>query len=144
MSFLNLNDYLVDLNDMSKFIVNNHINENINLKRIIVFFVINKIKFYYKENNKIKIKSLEFLLLELENLKKKNLQKFLNKILEVIDKNYNYLSYLKTEMDYIHKFLSDIIDIEKLLKNDFNLIKDILKNNYQQDNIIEYNNNLIV
>ena len=47
-------------------------------------------------------------------------------------------------MDYIHKFLSDIIDIEKLLKNDFNLIKDILKNNYQQDNIIEYNNNLIV
>jgi len=138
MNLYNLNDYLNDLDQLTIHNITENIKENLDLKNLIFFLINYEIKFYYKELNEIIIKSKDHIILELINLKKSLLNKFLIKLLKIINNN-NKINTIKTEMTFVYKIIQDIENIIDLLDKIYNKLINIHKKKYSNKKIIEYN-----
>ena len=138
MNLYNLNDYLNDLDQLTIHNITENIKENLDLKNLIFFLINYEIKFYYKELNEIIIKSKDHIILELINLKKSLLNKFLIKLLKIINNN-NKINTIKTEMTFVYKIIQDIENIIDLLDKIYNKLINIHIKKYSNKKIIEYN-----
>lgn len=138
---MNINNYYNYFNDIPKLKFNILIDKlklNYNLKKIIEFFILNKIKFYDVNNDEILIKEKKYLILFLDNLKIITVSKInyiiinnlisnnidLNNI-DIIKNNINFqLNYLQTILSFINylNFNYNILKNIFILKLDYNFI----------------------
>ena len=133
MNSFTLKDYLSDIDNLTFNNISNNINSNKDLKNLILFFMKTGIKFYSKNNNKLIVKSKDFLSLEIKNYKTKILNEFVCNLLK-FDNNFNITKDIIK--DFSVKF-DELENISFLLKNNFdNLEKINLNSNYNEKNYI--------
>ena len=138
MNNITLSQYLNDLNENNIYNANMNISNNKNLKDLIVFFISNKIKFYFKHNNSIIIKNIEQITNEIKNVRNNEIN---NLIIKLIKYSSDKLIYINDELINLILFLNNIGNILILLNNNYNkLISIFVCNNKELDFIARYNN----
>lgn len=138
MNSFTLKDYLSDIDNLTFNNISNNINSNKDLKNLILFFMKTGIKFYSKNNNKLIVKSKDFLSLEIKNYKTKILNEFVCNLLK-FDNNFAITKDIIK--DFNLKF-DELENISFLLKNNFEHLEKINfnSNNNEKNYIAEYSN----
>ena len=134
---MNINKYKNYLNDIDKIsfinIINN-LNNNLNLKKLIEFFIMNNIKFYNIINNNINIKDQDYLLLIINKFKNEIIFKLQFILLNNIINNKietDNIEIIKYNLNYHINYLHGILLHHDYIKDNFNNIKDIFINYFE-------------
>ena len=142
MNSYSLKEYLCNLNEITINNINNNISNSEDLKKIILFFMENKIKFYIKKQKTIIIKEKDNILLEINNIRNNIINNIIIKLLRVISNNK--IEDIKNDITNIYTILENIENIKLLINKNYNSLLTIIKQNENLnknlDYIAEYNN----